>query len=106
MELIKEVIKTIEKVNLKDLRAFDLEEKSPFYRYVIFGTGSKRQADALIGYLKETLKSVYEIKGVEGKSSSWLLVDLGEVIIHVFETDEREFYGFDDKFIGVKEIEI
>ncbi len=106
MELLSKIFKTLDQVNLKDLKAFDLEDKSPFYQYVIFGTGTKRQADALIGYLKQELKNAYQINGVEGKSSSWLLIDCGEVVIHVFESAEREFYGFDDKFIGIKEIKI
>ncbi len=105
MELLNKIYNALDQVNLKDLKAFDLETKSPFYQYVIFGTGTKRQADALVGYLKDELKHAYEIKGIEGKSSGWTLVDCGEVIIHVFESDEREFYGFDDKFIGFKVLE-
>lgn len=106
MELLQKIFNALDQVNLKDLKGYDLENKSPFYQYVIIGTGTKRQANALVGYLKQELKNTYNINGIEGKSSSWLLIDCGEVIIHVFESDEREFYGFDDKFIGFKKLEI
>ena len=34
------------------------------------------------------------IKGVEGRQTGWLLIDLGEVIIHIFDQDNRSFYNF------------
>lgn len=106
MELVKKIYQSIEKVNLKAVKGYDLENQSPFYRYVIFGTGQKRQSDALIGYLKEELKGAYQIRGVEGKSSNWILIDCGDVIVHVFNSEEREFYQFDERFLGVKEIKL
>lgn len=104
MNLLEKTIKAIGHVNLQDLKVFDLEKNNPFYQYVIIGTGSKRQADALIGYVKEELKDVFEIRGIEGKSSGWLLIDCGEVLIHVFDEENRLFYKFDEKFLGIKDI--
>lgn len=103
--MLDKTIKTIELVKLKDLRIFDLENTNPFYRYVIIGTAqSLRQGEALIGYLKDVLKNNYEIKGIEGKKTGWLLIDLGEIIIHVFDKEMRSYYHFDDRFLGMKEL--
>ncbi len=104
MDLIKKTVSAIEKVNLKDYKIYDLENKNPFYNYVIVASGSSRQSSALLDYLKDELKEAYEIKGIEGKRTGWLLVDLGELILHLFDAETKEFYKFDEKFINIKEI--
>lgn len=104
MTLLKKAVEAIGHVNLSNLKIYDLENRNPFYNVVIVGTGTSRQSDALIGYLKDELKNAFEIKGVEGRQTGWLLIDLGEVIIHIFDQDNRSFYDFDDKFIGLKDL--
>lgn len=103
--MLEKTIKTIELVKLKDLVIYDLENTNPFYRYVIIGTAqTNRQGEALIGYLKDVLKDNVEIKGIEGKKTGWLLIDLGDIIIHVFDKEMRSYYQFDERFIGVKSL--
>lgn len=103
--MLEKALKAIEQVNLKDVRVFDLENKNPFYQYVIVATqSSNRQGEALIGYMKEEMKHSFEIKGIEGQKTGWLLLDLGDVIVHVFTEEMRQYYLFDDRFIGIKEI--
>lgn len=104
MTILNKTVDAIGNVNLANLRIFDLENKNPFYNIVIIGTGTSRQSDALIGYLKDELKNAFEIKGVEGKQSGWLLIDLGDIIIHIFDQENRSFYNFDDKFMGFNEL--
>lgn len=106
MNLIKKAFNAIEKVNLTDVKIYDLENKNPFYNYVVVATGTSRQSTALLGYLKEEMKNAYEVKGIEGKSSGWLLVDLSELVIHVFDEEMREYYKFDERFINVKEVTV
>ena len=67
MELIKKAMGALEQVKAEDIKVYDMENGSPFYDYIIVATASERQANALIGYLKDLLKDSYEIKGVEGK---------------------------------------
>ncbi|NMA05832.1 MAG: ribosome silencing factor [Acholeplasmataceae bacterium] len=103
--MLEKTLNVVEKVKLEDLKVFDLENDNPFFRYVIIGTSKTgRQGDALVGYLKEDLKDNYEIRGIEGKKTGWLLIDLGDIIIHVFDKEMREYYSFDDRFIGKKVI--
>ncbi len=106
MNLLEKTLKALNKVNLDDLKVFDLENKNPFYNLVVIATGNIRQANALVGYLKQELKNVYQIKGIEGKRSGWLLVDLGELLIHIFDADTRAYYKFDERFIGIKQISL
>ncbi len=105
MELLQKALTALNKTNLTNLKVFDLENNNPFYNLVIIATGSARQTQAVLAYLKEELKNVFEIKGVEGQRSGWILVELGEVVIHLFDEETREYYKFDEKFIGIKQLE-
>lgn len=103
--MLEKTLKTIDLVKLKDLVVYDLENTNPFYRYVIIGTAQTgRQGEALIGYLKDVLKDSVDIRGIEGKKTGWLLIDLGDIIIHVFDKEMRAYYQFDERFIGIKSV--
>jgi ribosome-associated protein len=43
---------------------------------------------------------------VEGKSTGWILLDFGTVIVHVFTRDSREFYGLDQMWADGEEVEL
>ncbi len=55
---------------------------------------NNRQIQAIVNDIIESeQKAQVEVKSVEGKDSAkWILIDLGDVIVHVFTQDEREFY--------------
>lgn len=106
MDLIKKTIKILEEVNITDWKAYDLENINPFYNYVIIATGTNRQSTAVLGYLKEELKNAYEVKGIEGKNTGWLLADLGDLLLHIFDLEAKEYYKFEERFMNVKEIKI
>ena len=66
------------------------------YFVVISGT-SERHAQAIANGIEEGLREaglkVHYREGI--KSSKWVLMDLGDVVIHIFETETREFYGLE-----------
>ena len=43
---------------------------------------------------------------IEGKSTGWILLDYGSIIIHVFTRDSREFYGLDQMWADGEETEL
>ncbi|MNC77112.1 Ribosomal silencing factor RsfS [compost metagenome] len=46
------------------------------------------------------------IKGIEGMDSArWVLMDLGDVVVHVFHRDEREFYNIERLWSDAKIVE-
>jgi ribosome-associated protein len=105
MNLLERVIKTMEIVKVTDLKVYDMEKLSPFFDYVVVATANERQANALVSYLKDEFTQEF-IKGVEGKTGGWLLIDMKDIIIHVFSTEQREYYGFDRRMIGFKQVEL
>lgn len=105
MELLEKIIKTIDIVKVADVKVFDMEKSSPFFDYVVLATANERQSNALIQYLKESV-GMDQIRGFEGKTGGWLLVDLGEVILHLFSKEMRDYYGFDKRLMSLKQVDI
>jgi len=98
VDLLKGAMAVLEKVNAKEINVFDFKETSPFYDYFLVGTVNDRQGSAAVSYFGQTLKK--HIKHIEGRDSSgWVLIDLGDVVVHLFKEAERTFYGFDQRFM-------
>lgn len=98
---IDRVIEVLEELNCKDIVVYDFEKKSPFFDYFIIATTNTRQANAAAIKLKDI--NDIEIKSIEGKNSPWTLIDLGDVVIHMFDKENREFYRFEKRFIDIKQ---
>ncbi|MFC6652543.1 MULTISPECIES: ribosome silencing factor [Paenibacillus] len=88
--------------------ALDLRSVSPISDYFIICHGnSDTQVQAIA---TEVRKVVHEaggmIKGIEGMDAArWVLMDLGDVIVHVFHRDEREYYNIERLWSDAKVVE-
>jgi ribosome-associated protein len=103
VEKLDKVIDTLETVKPKDLKAFDFEQKSPFYDYFVICTVNERQGNAAVNHLKNAF-GADGIRSVEGKGGSWLLVDLNDIIVHLFSEEDRAYYDFDRRLIGIRQV--
>lgn len=91
----------------------DISNISVFADYFIIADGSNQnQIQAMCDAVEEALhKSGVSVKQIEGnKNSSWILMDYGEIIVHVFSKEDRLFYDLeriwgDGKFISAEELE-
>lgn len=65
--------------------------------FVICSANSERQINAIVDeVLDQEEEAGVEVKRVEGKDGAkWVLIDLGDVIVHVFSTSERSFYNLE-----------
>jgi len=81
----------------------DLAGKTSLTDYMVIASGtSQRQVGAMADHLREKIKQS-GIKGVsvEGQAQcDWVLIDAGDVIIHLFRPEVREFYNI-EKMWGV-----
>jgi len=101
VDLVKKSIEILEKVNAKDITVFDFKETSPYYDYFVIGTVNDRAGQAAVGYFGDDLRS--NIRHIEGKGNAgWVLIDLGDVVVHLFKEEDRRFYGFDQRFMEFK----
>jgi len=82
----------------EDIRAIDLAEKSTMADYMVIASGrSSRQVAALAEDLRDTLKAA-GMTGIatEGLArGDWVLLDAGDVIVHLFRPEVRAFYNLE-----------
>ena len=80
------------------LNKIDLKKKSSIADFMIICSGtSSRHVISLSNYLMTSLKKInLNTLNVEGKSNGdWVLVDAGDVIVHLFKSEVRDYYGLD-----------
>lgn len=81
-----------------DIVLLDLREKSRVTDFFVICTGnSTPQVQAISQNIEEKLKeSGQTVLRVEGyREGRWVLLDYGDVVVHVFRPDTREFYGLE-----------
>ena len=101
MTVLEQAIEILERVNATDISVFEFQGKSPFYDYFLVGTVNERAGSSAMGYFSKEFKE--QLKGIEGNDNSgWILIDLGEVVVHLFKKEDRDFYGFDQRFLNMK----
>ncbi len=73
----------------------DIHEIASFADYFIICTGtSDRMLDSLAEAILETAAKRYDLDGkLQGLASSgWLVIDLGDIVVHLFSPDQRSYY--------------
>ena len=97
-ELTKLAVAALEDRKAEDVTVIDISEISPIADYFIIANGnSESQVRALVDNVEEELsKAGYEMKQREGYGSgNWVLMDFGEIIVHVFDKENRLFYDLE-----------
>ena len=94
----KKVYKVLLENKAKNIIKINLEKKSSIADFMIICSGtSSRHVISLSNFLVEALKKEdLNTLNVEGKSNGdWVLVDAGDIIIHLFRSEVREYYGLE-----------
>ena len=89
---------SLEDDKAEDIVVIDLKGKSSFADYMVIASGrSNRQVVAIAEHLADRLKQAgHGYIPVEGKQvGDWVLVDAGDVVVHVFRPEPRAFYGLE-----------
>ena len=85
-------------VHLTTIKVIDIEQVSSLADYFIIASGTNRnQVQAMADNVDEILgKAGYQVKQVEGYSTAnWILMDYGDMIIHIFDEENRLFYDLE-----------
>ena len=91
-------VEALEDKKAEDITIIDISEVSVLADYFIIADGSNRnQVQAMADSAEESLgKAGYEAKQIEGtRNSSWVLMDYGDMIVHVFDEENRLFYDLE-----------
>jgi len=94
-EKIKKLKEAIERKKAFDITILDLRGLFPFSDYWVLCSGSsliqtKAVAEEILERMKEEGVRPLHMEGDD--TGEWILIDYGEVIVHVFRQEEREFY--------------
>lgn len=98
-EKTKAVVDALEDIKAEDITVIDTSAMSPmFERMVIASAKSTRQtraiADNVVVKLKEMGEHVHGSEG--GKGGEWILIDLGDVLVHVMQPAVRQYYNLEE----------
>ena len=93
--LLARILTSLENDKAEDIVQIDLRGNSSIGDYMIIASGrSSRQVSAISEKLVDSIKQdLGRSSKVEGKGAGdWVLIDIGDVIVHVFRPEVREFY--------------
>lgn len=102
--LLDRIVKSLTDDKAEDIVQIDLRGKTSIGDYMVVASGrSTRQVSAMSEKLVERLKADFgRIARVEGKDAGdWVLIDTGDVIVHVFRPEVREFYQLEKMWAPV-----
>ena len=110
--MVKLAYSALEDKKGEDIKIIDISGVSVIADYFIIASGTNRnQVQTLVDNTQEALhKAGYESKQIEGyQSGDWILMDYGDIIIHVFSQENRLFYNLeriwrDGKNIAIEEM--
>lgn len=83
----------------EDILLLDIRNAASFADYFVIGTAnSKRQLDAVLTEIDKRLHKEEKLRpmGIAGEADSgWVLLDYGDVIVHLFGPEERAYYDLE-----------
>lgn len=94
-ELLEVVEKTLDDKLAENIVCIDMRNANPFNDYFVICTSKNlRHAQSLAEFVEEeAFKQGYDVRVKEGdKESPWVLVDLNEVVVHIFLQEARDMY--------------
>jgi ribosome-associated protein len=97
-ELSHKIIDALSEKQAEDILLLDIRQVASFADYfVIASVGSSRQMEAVLESVEQALKPDRPaLLGREGKpGSGWVLLDYGDVILHLFAPEERAYYDLE-----------
>ena len=104
--LLARILTSLKNDKAEDIVQIDLRGKSSIGDYMIIASGrSSRQVSAISEKLVDNIKQDFgRSSKVEGKGAGdWVLIDAGDIIVHVFRPEVREFYQLEKMWQPLKE---
>lgn len=109
MNMVKIIYDALADKKGEDIRVIDISEISVLSDYFVITNGnSDSQVNALVENVTEKMhKAGYTLKQQEGgRSGAWVLLDFGDVIVHIFDKESRAFYNLERVWNDGKKVEM
>ncbi len=100
--LLERILKSLDDDKAEDIVQIDLRGKTAIGDYMVIASGrSSRQVASISEKMVDCLKQEYgRLSKIEGKETGdWVLIDTGDVIVHVFRPEVREFYQLEKMWL-------
>ena len=98
-----------EEIQAIDLIVLNLKKLTSFTDYFIICSGrSERQVQSIADAVEEVMrKNKLKVLGLEGyEIGQWVLVDCGDVVVHIFHQDIREYYSLEKLWSDAPRVEV
>ena len=93
----------------EDVRILDVRGLASYADFlVLMSASSDRQVKAVADAVDEQMRKIgHRPIGIEGQGAgTWILIDGGDVVVHVFQSDAREFYDIDSLWSDAKRVPV
>ena len=97
--MARTIIESLESKKGEDILLLDIRDIASFTDYFVLCTGtSDRMLDALAEATLETVRKLHHKHGrKQGESrEGWMVVDFGDVVVHLFSPDQRTYYDLEE----------
>lgn len=92
----------------RDITILDLRELTSVFDYFVVVTGSsRRQLHSISEEIEDVLKRDFSDRklGLEGYAESrWILLDFGDIVVHLFDDETRSYYDLEHLWAGAKRV--
>jgi ribosome-associated protein len=109
MTLLNTITKACDDLKAENIQVLDMRKTSPLVDYMVICTGrSDRQVKAIVNRVKvDVEKSNYSVKHIEGAQAGlWVLIDCFDIVVHVFQDDERIKYSLEKIWGDVPRVDV
>ncbi|MFB4166539.1 ribosome silencing factor [Virgibacillus sp. JSM 102003] len=108
-EIIQQIANACDDKRAEDIVALDMRDVSLMTDYFLICHGSnERQVQAIARSIKDTMEEkdilIQRLEGYE--QARWILVDLGNIVCHVFHKEERSYYNLERLWGDASKVEI
>ena len=97
LEKAKSIVKILDEKKATDLTVIETQELTVMSDYFVIASGtSNTHVRSLADDVEfEMSKLGVEIDHIEGRATGWILLDYGDVLVHVFQPESREYYNLE-----------
>ncbi len=107
-ELLENAVKILDNKKAENITALEITDLSSVADYFVIVSGtSSTHIKALAEELEEKLTALgKEPNHIEGKTTGWILLDYGTVVVHIFTPADRENFNLEKLWQDAKEVDI
>jgi ribosome-associated protein len=101
---IENIVNVLDSKKAENIESFDLKDSDYFVDYVVIATTlNNKHGISLLDYLKNELKPQGESFLNIDEDDNWVVVDLGDILIHLMSETYREKYNLEEFLISIEE---